>query len=239
VLLGVIGVWNINFMRLPTHAVLPYDDRLKRLPAYLQQLEMESNGKSVTLEGKPVEWQTAPIVWGEPGNNAQHSFFQLLHQGTQRAALDFHVPAKSSCGDQHHQDLAIANCLAQAEAFMAGQSAQDVRADLERQGVPAERIAALVAHKVHQGSRPGTICLFERLDPATLGRLIALYEHKVLTQGVIWGINSFDQWGVELGKKLAERLIPAVQDPAAVHAAPPALAKLLVSIHELRKATVI
>jgi glucose-6-phosphate isomerase len=237
VLLGLVGVWNINFLQLPTHAVLPYDDRLKRLPAYLQQLEMESNGKSVTLQGKPVEWQTAPIVWGEPGNNAQHSFFQLLHEGTQRAALDFHVPAKSSCGDQHHQDLAIANCLAQAEAFMAGQSADDVRSDLERQGVSAERIATLLAHKVHQGSRPNTICLFERLDPATLGKLIALYEHKVFTQGVIWGINSFDQWGVELGKKLAEQLIPAVQDPAAAHAAPPAVAKLLTSIYELRKAT--
>ncbi|MDB6089433.1 MAG: pgi [Gammaproteobacteria bacterium] len=237
VLLGLVGVWNINFLQLPTHAVLPYDDRLKRLPAYLQQLEMESNGKSVTLQGKPVEWQTAPIVWGEPGNNAQHSFFQLLHQGTQRAALDFHVSAKSSCGDQHHQDLAIANCLAQAEAFMAGQSADDVRADLERHGVPVERIAALLAHKVHQGSRPNTICLFERLDPATLGSLIALYEHKVFTQGVIWGINSFDQWGVELGKKLAEQLIPAVQDPAAAHAVPPAVAKLLTSIHELRRAT--
>jgi glucose-6-phosphate isomerase len=237
VLLGLVGVWNINFLQLPTHAVLPYDDRLKRLPAYLQQLEMESNGKSVTLQGKPVEWQTAPIVWGEPGNNAQHSFFQLLHQGTQRAALDFHVPAKSSCGDQHHQDLAIANCLAQAEAFMAGQPADDVRADLERQGVSAERIAALLAHKVHQGSRPNTICVFEKLDPPTLGKLIALYEHKVFTQGVIWGINSFDQWGVELGKKLAEQLIPAVQDPAAAHAAPPAVAKLLTSIHELRKAT--
>ncbi len=234
VLAGVAGVWNINFMQLPTHAVLPYDDRLKRFPAYLQQLEMESNGKSTTLDGKPVDWQTAPIVWGEPGDNAQHSFFQLLHQGTQRAALDFLVPAKSSCGDQNHQDLAIANCLAQAEAFMAGQSAETVRADLARQNVPPERIASLLAHKVHQGSRPGTICLFEKLDPATLGKLIALYEHKVFTQGVIWGINSFDQWGVELGKRLAEQLIPAVQDPTGGHPAAPAVARLLASIQQLR-----
>ena len=234
VLAAVAGVWNVNFMQLPTHAVLPYDDRLKRFPAYLQQLEMESNGKSTTLDGKPVDWQTAPIVWGEPGDNAQHSFFQLLHQGTQRAALDFVVPAKSSCGDQDHQDLAIANCLAQAEALMAGQSAETVRADLERQNVPQERIAALVPHKVHEGSRPSTVCLFEKLDPPTLGKLIALYEHKVFAQGVVWGINSFDQWGVELGKKLAEQLAPAVKNPAAAHAVPQAVLKLLQKVAELR-----
>jgi glucose-6-phosphate isomerase len=221
-------------MELPTHAVLPYDDRLKRFPAYLQQLEMESNGKSVTLDGQPVGWQTAPIVWGEPGDNAQHSFFQLLHQGTQRAALDFVVPAKSSCDDQHHQDLAIANCLAQAEAFMAGQSAEAVRADLQHQNVPPERIAALVAHKVHQGSRPSTVCLFEKLDPATLGKLIAFYEHKVLTQGVIWGINSFDQWGVELGKKLAEQLAPAVKDPGSAHGVSQGVLKLLSRVAALK-----
>jgi glucose-6-phosphate isomerase len=234
VLSALAGLWNINFLQLPTHAVLPYDDRLRRFPAYLQQLEMESNGKSVTLEGKPVDWQTAPIVWGEPGDNAQHSFFQLLHQGTQRAALDFLVPAKSSCGDQNHQDLAIANCLAQAEAFMVGQSLDVVRAELERQNLPPVRIAAVVPHKVHPGSRPSTIWLFEKLDPATLGKLIALYEHKVFTQGVLWGINSFDQWGVELGKKLAEQLIPAVKDPGGAHPAPPAVAKLLAKIDKLR-----
>jgi glucose-6-phosphate isomerase len=234
VLAALMGVWNINFMQLPTHAVLPYDDRLKRFPAYLQQLEMESNGKSVTLEGQPVEWQTAPIVWGEPGDNAQHSFFQLLHQGTPRAALDFLVPAKSSCGDQNHQDLAIANCLAQAEAFMAGQAAEVVAADLQRQGLPPERIAALVAHKVHQGSRPSTVCLFEKLDPATLGKLIAFYEHKVFTQGVVWGINSFDQWGVELGKKLAEQLAPAVKNPGSAHGVSPGMLKLLLRVAALR-----
>jgi glucose-6-phosphate isomerase len=234
VLTGLTGIWNINFLQLPTHAVLPYDDRLKRLPAYLQQLEMESNGKSTTLDGQPVEWPTAPIVWGEPGNNAQHSFFQLLHQGTQRAALDFLLPAKSSCGDQNHQDLAIANCMAQAEALMAGQSAETVRADLERQNMAPARIAALVAHKVHHGSRPSTLCLFEKLDPATLGKLIALYEHKVLTQGVVWGINSFDQWGVELGKKLAEQLAPAVKDPTAAHTVPQGVLKLLRKVAELR-----
>ncbi|MBS0418949.1 MAG: glucose-6-phosphate isomerase [Proteobacteria bacterium] len=235
-LAGLVGVWNISFLNLPTHAVLPYDDRLKRFPAYLQQLEMESNGKSTTLDGRPVEWPTAPIVWGEPGDNAQHSFFQLLHQGTQRAALDFILPAKSSCGDQNHQDLAIANCLAQAEAFMEGQSAEVVRAALERQKMAPERIAELTAHKVHEGSRPSTVWLFAKLDPAMLGKLIALYEHKVLTQGVVWGINSFDQWGVELGKKLAEQLAPAVKDPAAAHSVPAGVLKLLQRIDALRSA---
>ncbi len=236
-LLGFLGVWNIDFMRLPTVAVLPYDDRLKRFPAYLQQLEMESNGKSVTLDGKPAECETAAVIWGEPGNNAQHSFFQLLHQGTQRAALDFLLPAQSSCGQQQHQNLAIASCLAQAEAFMTGQSADAVRADLERQNLPPERIEALIPHKVHPGSRPSTLLLFERLDPTTLGKLIALYEHKVFTQSVFWGINAFDQWGVELGKKLAEQLIPAVQDPAGGHPAAPSVAKLLETLARWRGAS--
>jgi len=214
VLMALVGVWNINFRRLPTLAVLPYDDRLKRLPAYLQQLEMESNGKSVTQEGERTTWETAAVIWGEPGSNAQHSFFQLLHQGTMRAALDFIAPVNSSCGDQRHQNLALANCLAQAEAFMNGQSEETVRADLQRQGMPPERIDQVAPHKVHIGDRPSTLILFSRLDPATLGKLVALYEHKVFTQGVIWGINSFDQWGVELGKKLAESLVPLVEDPA-------------------------
>ena len=234
-LMGLLGVWNINFMHLPTVAVLPYDDRLKRFPAYLQQLEMESNGKSVTLDGKPTGCETSAVIWGEPGNNAQHSFFQLLHQGTRRAALDFLLPAKSSCGRQDHQNLAIASCLAQAEAFMTGQSAETVRADLERQGLPPERIEALIPHKIHHGSRPSTVVLFERLDPTTLGKLIALYEHKVLTQSVFWGINAFDQWGVELGKKLAEQLIPAVQDPAGGHPASPPVAKLLGTVAKWRE----
>lgn len=234
VLMALAGIWNINFVHLPTLAVLPYDDRLKRYPAYLQQLEMESNGKSVMMDGKPVESETAAVIWGEPGDNAQHSFFQLLHQGTPRAAMDFLVPAKSSCGNQSHQDLAIANCFAQAEAFMNGQSAEAVRADLERQNVPPERLEPLIPHKVHQGSRPGTIVLFQKTDPTTLGKLIALYEHKVFTQGVIWGINSFDQWGVELGKKLAEQLIPAVNDPATARQASAGVLKLLGKMAEWR-----
>jgi glucose-6-phosphate isomerase len=183
-LLGLIGIWNINFLRLPTLAVLPYDDRLARFPAYLQQLDMESNGKRVRTDGSAVPGETAPVVWGEPGNNAQHSFFQMLHQGTPRAALEFLLPALSSCGDSHAQDLAIANCLAQAEAFAFGEFGDN-------------------PHKVHEGNRPVSLVMFRQLDPATLGALIVLYEHKVFTQSAVWGINAFDQWGVELGKKLA------------------------------------
>ena len=233
-LMGLLGVWNINFMNLPTLAVLPYDDSLRRFPAYLQQLEMESNGKSVTFDGKPLEWQTAAVIWGEAGNNGQHSFFQLLHQGTPRAALDFLLPARSSCGNQAQQDLAIASCLAQAEAFMTGQSAEAVRADLERREMPPAQLEPLIPHKVHPGSRPSTIVLFQKLDPATLGKLIALYEHSVFTQSVVWGINAFDQWGVELGKKLTEQLAPAVQDPDGGHAAPASVMKLLATVAKWR-----
>ena len=234
-LMGLVGVWNINFMNLPTLAVLPYDDSLRRFPAYLQQLEMESNGKSVMLDGEPVACQTAAVIWGEAGNNGQHSFFQLLHQGTPRAALDFLLPARSSCGNQPQQDLAIASCLAQAEALCSGQSAETVRVELERQNLAPAQIEALVPHKVDPGSRPSTIVLFRQLDPATLGRLIALYEHSVLTQSVVWGINAFDQWGVELGKKLTAQLAPAVQDPAGGHAAPAAVLKLLATVEKWRR----
>ncbi|MEO8313289.1 MAG: glucose-6-phosphate isomerase [Pseudomonadota bacterium] len=190
-LMAMLGVWNINILNLPTLAVLPYDDRLARFPAYLQQLEMESNGKSVRVDGSPVAMQTAPIVWGEPGNNAQHSFFQMLHQGTPRAALDFILPAVSSCDHAHAQQLAIANCLAQAEAFAYGQQSSD-------------------PHRVHAGNRPSSLLMFAQLTPTLLGSLIALYEHKVFVQSVVWGINAFDQWGVELGKKLAVAIEPLV-----------------------------
>ena len=215
-LAGMLAVWNNDLLGLPTLAVLPYDSRLARLPAYLQQLEMESNGKHVKLDGTPTTLPTCPVIWGEPGNNAQHSFFQLLHQGTQRAAIDFLLPIISSCGSQPQQDLAIASCLAQAEALALGKDADEVRAELTRQKLPPERIAALLPHKVHEGNRPLSLLLFERLDPATLGRIIALYEHNVFVQSVVWGDNAFDQWGVELGKTLTESFIPLVEKPAGV-----------------------
>jgi glucose-6-phosphate isomerase len=236
-LMGLLGVWNINFRQLPTLAILPYDDRLRRFPAYLQQLEMESNGKHVTLDGVPVEWATAPVIWGEPGNNAQHSFFQLLHQGTPRAALDFLLPARSSVDNQPQQDWAIANCLAQAEAFMAGQPPAAVRADLERQKLPPERLEFLLPHKVHTGNRPVSIVSFAQVEPGTLGKLVALYEHKVFVQSLVWGINAFDQWGVELGKKLAEQLAPAVKNPRSGHSAGNSVIRILEQIDRWRRAT--
>ena len=213
VLMGLIGVWNRNFLGMNTLAVLPYDQRLHRFPAYLQQLEMESNGKRTTLGGAPVAYDTGAVLWGEPGSNAQHSFFQLLHQGTANVALDFLAPVNASSPYQQQQNLALANCFAQAQAFAFGQTEQQVRADLAAKGLPESEIARLTPHKVHAGDRPSSIVLFPRLGPKTLGRLIALYEHKVFTQSVIWDINAFDQWGVELGKKLAESLAPAVEDP--------------------------
>jgi glucose-6-phosphate isomerase len=206
VLMGMIGIWNRNFLGLDSVAVLPYDRRLHRFPAYLQQLEMESNGKRVTREGSAVEWNTGPVIWGEPGSNAQHSFFQLLHQGTAGVALDFIAPVNGSCRFSGQQDLALANCFAQAEAFALGQQADQVRADLEARGASPEEIRQLLPHKLHPGNRPSSLVLFPRLGPKTLGKLIALYEHKVYVQSVIWNINPFDQWGVELGKKLASAM---------------------------------
>ena len=197
---------------------------------------MESNGKSVTLDGKPVEWETAAVIWGEPGNNAQHSFFQLLHQGTPRAALDFLLPAqlllrRPGAAEPRHRQLPGAGRGLHERPVRAG----GARRAASGRACRRRRSQALVPHKVHPGSRPSTIVLFEKLDPATLGRLIALYEHKVLTQSVVWGINAFDQWGVELGKKLTEQLAPAVIDPQGGHAAPPAVLKLLATVRAWRE----
>jgi glucose-6-phosphate isomerase len=236
VLAGMLGVWNVDVLALPTLAILPYDERLARLPAYLQQLEMESNGKSVRVDGTPVTLPTCPVIWGEPGNNAQHSFFQLLHQGTLRAALDFLLPVNSSCGNQPQQDLAIASCLAQAEAFAFGHSAEQVNTELEAQGLSPERIAALTPHKMHAGNRPSTLVMFERLDPRTLGRLIALYEHKVFVQSVVWGINAFDQWGVELGKKMCEAIVPLVHEPEQARGVTSSLRGALGAVAQWRRA---
>jgi glucose-6-phosphate isomerase len=235
VLLALMGVWNINFRELPTLAVLPYEERLAHLPAYLQQLEMGSNGKSVTLDGRRVDWQTAAVVWGGPASNAQHSFYQQLHQGTARAALDLLLPARASCGPEAQHALAIASALAQAEAFMTGYPPEALRAEFEREGLSPARREALEPHKVHAGSRPSTLIAFPQLDPATLGRLIALYEHKVFVQGVIWGINSFDQWGVELGKRLADQLLPSVRDPLGQPAPAPGVQRLLEQLARWRE----
>ena len=187
VLLALLGIWYNNFFGAESQAILPYDNRLDRFPAYLQQLQMESSGKSVRMDGKLVRCDTGMIIWGEAGNNAQHSFMQLLHQGTRLVPVDFILPAKSSGGAQAQHDLAIANCNAQAQALMAGTTDEN-----------------LESYRVHVGNRPSNTIHFEQLTPEVLGQLIALYEHKVFVEGVIWGIDSFDQWGVELGKQLAK-----------------------------------
>jgi len=233
VLMGLIGIWNQNFLGVGSLAVLPYDSRLNRFPAYLQQLEMESNGKRVTLDGHAVDYPTGSVLWGEPGNNAQHSFFQLLHQGTANVAMDFIVPVNSSGNYPEQQNLALANCIAQAQALAMGQDDAQVRADLESKGLASVEVERLVPHKVHPGNHPSSILMFPRLGPRTLGKLIALYEHKVFVQSVIWGINPFDQWGVELGKKLADSLAPAVAHPETADV-PPGVQALLGYVRKWR-----
>jgi glucose-6-phosphate isomerase len=198
VLLGLLGIWYDNFFGAESHAVLPYDQYLNRFPAYLQQLDMESNGKSVTLDGTRVNYQTGPIIWGQPGTNGQHAFYQLIHQGTKLIPCDFIGFAKSLNPLGEHHDQLMANFFAQTEALAFGKTAAEVKAE----GVPD----ALISHKTFEGNRPTTTILAEQLTPAVLGKLVALYEHKVFVQGVVWGLNSFDQWGVELGKVLAKRI---------------------------------
>jgi glucose-6-phosphate isomerase len=203
VLLGLIGIWYNNFFGAETVAILPYDHYLGRLSAYLQQLDMESDGKHVTLEGHPVNYQTGPIIWGQPGTNGQHAFYQLIHQGTKLIPCDFIGFCQTLNPLNHHHDLLAANLFAQTEALAFGKTSEEVKAD----GVPDFQ----VLHRVFEGNRPSNTILMERLTPEALGKLIALYEHKVFTQGTIWHINSFDQWGVELGKVLAQRIIPELE----------------------------
>lgn len=211
VLMGLLGVWHRNILDRRAHAVIPYDQRLARFPAYLQQLDMESNGKSVTRDGGLETHRTGPIVFGEPGTNGQHAFFQLLHQGTDVTPVDFLVAAEPTAADAHHHALLFSNCLAQAEALMRGRTLDEAKAQLRAQGLSEAEVDRLAPHKVFSGDRPTSVLLYRRLDPRTLGRLVALYEHKVFVQSVIWDINPFDQWGVELGKELANKLAPIVE----------------------------
>ncbi len=211
VLMAVIGIWYNDFFGAASHAVLPYDQYLARFPAYLQQGDMESNGKRVTRGGEPVGWQTGPIIWGEPGTNGQHAFYQLLHQGTKLVPCDFIASLESHNPLGEHHRMLLANCLAQTEAMMRGKTEAEARAELERDGRSPAEVDRLLPHKVFPGNRPTTTILLPKLTPRTLGSLIALYEHKIFVQGIIWNVNSFDQWGVELGKQLAGTLLRELQ----------------------------
>jgi glucose-6-phosphate isomerase len=217
VLMALVGIWHRNICGYGSRAVLPYDQRLSRLPAYLQQLDMESNGKSVAMDGSRLERSAGPVVWGEPGTNGQHAFYQLLHQGTDVVPAEFLIAAEShEPGLQAHHDLLKANCLAQSEALMLGRSFEQALQIAEQLGFGGEALKCQAAHRTFPGNRPSITLAYPKLTPFVLGQIIALYEHRVFVEGVIWGINSFDQWGVELGKELANGLLPMVQgaDPA-------------------------
>lgn len=225
VILAIVGLWYNNFFGAQTEAILPYDQYLYRFSAYFQQGDMESNGKYVTKEGKKItDYSTGPILWGEPGTNGQHAFYQLIHQGTKLIPCDFLAPIKSQnshIGKGVHHPILLSNFFAQTEALMKGKTEEEARSELEKEGLKGEKLEKLLPHKCFPGNRPTNSLMFDQLTPRTLGRLIALYEHKIFVQGVVWNINSFDQWGVELGKQLAKKILPELTDasdkPVASH----------------------
>jgi glucose-6-phosphate isomerase len=216
VIMGLLGIWYNNFFGAQSHAILPYDQSLHRFPAYFQQGDMESNGKGVTMNGEPIDYATGPIIWGEPGTNGQHAFYQLIHQGDKLIPCDFLAPIHSHNPLGNHHNMLLSNFFAQPEALMKGKTAQEAQAEMATEGLKSERIDQLLPHKVFPGNRPSSSLMFDRLTPKTLGALIAIYEHKIFTQGAIWNINSFDQWGVELGKQLAQKILPELTGGAAV-----------------------
>nr|BAF91566.1 phosphoglucose isomerase-2 [Plecoglossus altivelis altivelis] len=218
VLLALLGIWYINFFHAETHAMLPYDQYMHRFTAYFQQGDMESNGKYITKDGARVNYHTGPIVWGEPGTNGQHAFYQLIHQGTRMVPADFLIPAQSQhpIRDNLHHKILLANFLAQTEALMKGKTTEEAKKELEAAGLTGEALDKLLPHKVFQGNKPTNSIIFKKLNPYTLGALIAMYEHKIFVQGTMWEINSFDQWGVELGKQLAKQIEPQLQDKTEV-----------------------
>ncbi|MBY0579786.1 MAG: glucose-6-phosphate isomerase [Burkholderiales bacterium] len=219
VVMGLLGVWYVNFFDAESHAVLPYDESLHRFPAYLQQGDMESNGKRVDREGNPVDYKTGPVIWGEPGTNGQHAFYQLIHQGTRMIPADFLAPIEAHHPWKDHHAILLSNFFAQTEALMKGKTELEARTELEKAGLSGDTLESLLPHKIFPGDRPTNSILFGKLTPRTLGALIALYEHKIFVQGIIWRINSFDQWGVELGKQLASKILPelSMQNPSASH----------------------
>lgn len=220
VIMALIGVWYNNFFHVDTQAILPYDQSMARFPAYLQQADMESNGKFICRDGSRVAYKTGPVIWGEAGTNGQHAFYQLIHQGTQIVPADFLIPVHShykvsSNGYAHHKIL-MANFLAQTQSLMLGKTKEQAREELTLQGVTGDELEQLLPHKVFEGNRPTSSILFDKLTPNTLGKLIALYEHKIFVEGIIWGINSFDQWGVEYGKQIAQQILPQLTNDETV-----------------------
>ncbi len=235
VLLGLVGFYHRAVSGYPSRAIIPYDQRLARLPAYLQQLDMESNGKGVLLDGTPVATPTGPIVWGEPGTNGQHAFFQLLHQGTDIVPVEFIAAAEGHEPELKHQhELLLANCLAQSEALMRGRTREEALAQLKARGLGDAKAERLAPHRVFAGNRPSLTILYRRLDPFALGRLIALYEHRVFVEAALFGINAFDQWGVELGKELATGLQAVVEGKAEAKSRDASTAGLVAHVHALR-----
>ncbi len=214
--LALLGLWYNNFWEADTQAILPYDQYLHRFAAYFQQGDMESNGKSVARDNLPCDWSTGPVIWGEPGTNGQHAFYQLIHQGTKLIPCDFLAPVETHNPLGEHHEILLSNFFAQTEALMKGKTAEEVRVELKGSKLSPEAIDKLVPHKVFTGNRPTNSILFQKLTPRTLGSLLALYEHKIFTQGILWNINSFDQWGVELGKQLAKAILPELKGSAAV-----------------------
>jgi glucose-6-phosphate isomerase len=216
VILGLLGIWYNNFFGAQTEAILPYDQYLHRFSAYFQQGDMESNGKSTTRDSTPVDYSTGPVIWGEPGTNGQHAFYQLIHQGTKLIPCDFLAPVETQNPLGEHHAILLSNFFAQTEALMRGKTESEVRAELTKQGITGAAQDKLVLHKIFTGNRPTNSILVQKLTPKTLGSLIALYEHKIFTQGIIWNINSFDQWGVELGKQLAKAILPELRQPGEI-----------------------
>jgi glucose-6-phosphate isomerase len=234
VIMGLLGIWYNNFFGSQSHAILPYDQYLVHFPAYFQQGDMESNGKGVTREGQRVDYQTGPIIWGQPGTNGQHAFYQLIHQGTKIIPCDFLAAAQSQNPLGEHHTLLLSNYLAQTEALMKGKTPDEARAELATEGKSGAEVERLVPHKTFPGNRPTSSFLYPKLTPAVLGSLIALYEHKIFTQGAIWDVNSFDQWGVELGKQLAQVILPELKGDEQVHTHDASTNGLINAIKRLR-----
>ncbi len=235
VILALIGIWYNNFFGAQTEVILPYDQYMHRFPAYFQQGNMESNGKSVARNGKTIDYQSGPIIWGEPGTNGQHSFYQLIHQGTKIIPADFLAPAVSHNPIGQHHHILLSNFFAQTEALLNGKTHEEVIADQRKEGKSEDEIARVCPYKVFQGNRPTNSILFRKLTPQTLGRLIAMYEHKIFVQGVVWNIFSFDQWGVELGKQLAQRILPELENEIKVETHDSSTNGLINAFKELRK----